>query len=47
MSTWACSSAPDAVLDMIRRAHATTAGTFSFQVIDQVETRNACAVVVP
>ncbi len=37
---------PDAVVDMITRALATTGGTFTLEVADTVETDNACAAVI-
>lgn len=36
----------DAVLDMIDRAQATTAGTFSLEVTQVIETANTCAAVI-
>ncbi|PPK98193.1 ketosteroid isomerase-like protein [Kineococcus xinjiangensis] len=36
----------DAVLDMVRRARATTGGTFTLEVVEAVQTRCTCAAVV-
>jgi ketosteroid isomerase-like protein len=37
---------PDAVVDMVRRALATTGGTFALEVTETVATGNACAAVI-